>query len=474
MNGTHVGARPGTMTVYGVNSDRPPEEVDHVVILVHGIRTHAPWQNTLRVELEREGIRVELTNYEYFDLFRFLVPLQKIRWRAIDRVLILIRDVRKQYPNAKISFLAHSFGTYILANILRREFDFRAHRIVFCGSVVRSDFPFHEIADRFTSPIVNEVGSKDHLPALAESVTWGYGSAGTYGFRIPRIRDRWHNDISHSQFLTEEFCRKFWVPFFARGEIIEGDNALDIPPSYIRLLSRLKVGGVLLFFFSAIISALFVSPLVREPRARAVLYMQTAQIEGKVVWTSPLEKIEAELPPEHVVEAAASLPSAGDFELSLFPNTRRGWRFDALHRLLKCSEGEQTCVFLPSHIDASQLLSLRITLADDFQHGIVSKPVIRLKQTQSALGFSLLPGDDFEPADWALMRSSRRYLFLYSLSNDPLSEQKNLWNLKELPLIEIDISYSNETHGYLVLEKGAHGETIIRDTLQGWGPRYQR
>lgn len=231
-------------------------DVTDVVILVHGIRTDAPWQNTLRFGLEAEGIKVELTNYGYFDLLMFLTPIRWIRQIAINRVWTLVRDIRKLYPDARLSFLAHSFGTYIVASILRNEFDFRAHRIVFCGSIVRYDFPFFEMSDRFTSPILNEVGTSDYLPAIAESITWGYGSAGTYGFRTPRIRDRWHNGLGHSQFLTNEFCKKFWIPFFANGTIIEADKNQTRPPPYIRILSRfrLKYFAVGLVGFSMILA----------------------------------------------------------------------------------------------------------------------------------------------------------------------------------------------------------------------------
>ena len=109
------------------------------------------------------------------------MPNEYFQNRVIEKVWDQIRDVKRQNQNAKLSFIAHSFGTYILANILQREFDFDAYRVIFCGSVVKYDFPFEQIDRRFTTPILNEVGAKDVYPALAESITWGYGSAGTYG-----------------------------------------------------------------------------------------------------------------------------------------------------------------------------------------------------------------------------------------------------------------------------------------------------
>jgi hypothetical protein len=223
-------------------TNHSPEEVTSVVILVHGIRTYAPWIAMLRAEFETVGIVVEATNYGRLDALRFLWGSRRT---PIDAVWDSVKDVRKLYPNAKISFLAHSFGTYIVARLLQREFDFKAHQIVFCGSVVQYGFPFNQISERFTPPLVNEASSGDPWPVIAESATWGYGSAGTYGFRVPRIRDRWHKGFGHSQYLTEEFCKKFLVPFFQEGKIVEGDLVSEAPPFLIRLFSLLSIKYVL-------------------------------------------------------------------------------------------------------------------------------------------------------------------------------------------------------------------------------------
>lgn len=208
----------------------------HVIILVHGIRDFALWQTTVRHTLERVGFDVELTNFMRLDLVRFLVPIPIFKNVVIDKVWRQIEDIRLLHPNASISIIAHSFGTYVVAEILRRQFSFKAHRIIFCGSVVRYDFPFEQIKDRFNGPIVNEVGTHDIWPALAESVTFGYGSAGTYGFRRPRVRDRWHNGKDHSAFLTETFCKTFWIPFLKEGKIVEASIPPEPAPLWIRLL----------------------------------------------------------------------------------------------------------------------------------------------------------------------------------------------------------------------------------------------
>lgn len=235
----------------------------HVIILVHGIRDYALWQERIRGVLAEHFI-VKSTNYGRFDLLRFLIPIAYFRDNAIESVWDQIRDVKKEYPKAKFSFVAHSFGTYILANILSREFDFKAFRVVFCGSVIKYNFPFEQLTERFTPPILNEVGTKDIWPALAESVTWGYGSAGTYGFHRPRIRDRWHTGARHGYFLDPVFCRKFWVPFFREGVIVDGASDPEDPPAWLQALSLFRLKYVTLLVLAAIAAMFAFVPQLRE------------------------------------------------------------------------------------------------------------------------------------------------------------------------------------------------------------------
>jgi len=209
----------------------------HVVILVHGIRDHALWQHEVGRLLTAEGFVVQPTNYGRFDLLRFLLPANYFRDNAIERVRRQIQLVEKKYRDHPISIIAHSFGTYIVSSILQNEV-IKLERVIFCGSVVSYDFPFQQFDSRFEVPILNEVGTRDVWPALAESGTWGYGSAGTYGFHRPVVTiDRWHRDAKHGYFLNEDFCQKYWVPFLRDGTIIAGDPKPPEPAFWVRLLS---------------------------------------------------------------------------------------------------------------------------------------------------------------------------------------------------------------------------------------------
>ena len=201
----------------------------HLVILVHGINTHAHWMNRVQPVLEEAGFAVSTTSYGRYGLLRFLIPFIGLRRKPIERVLTdIITAIRVNKPS-RTSIISHSFGSYVVSRIMAEHPEHKWHRIIFCGSVVREDFELHHLLERFDPPILNEVGAADYWPALAESVTWGYGSVGSTGFNRPPVRSRWHANFRHSDFLTRSFTQKYWVPFLRDGTFVAGDEASALP-----------------------------------------------------------------------------------------------------------------------------------------------------------------------------------------------------------------------------------------------------
>lgn len=210
----------------------------HVVVLVHGIRTFADWQDDLRATLREHGFIVALTNYGRFNLLKFLLPVPFFRRQAIRQIERQLAQVFERYPDADISVIAHSFGTYVIAHLLDK---FAFNRVVFCGSVVRFDFDFGPLLSKFNAPLLNEVGTKDAWPAVAHSVTWGYGYAGSYGFRTPTVEDRWHAGADHAFFLTREFCERYWVPFLREGSVTPTSFTKVKQGRLVRLITALQL-----------------------------------------------------------------------------------------------------------------------------------------------------------------------------------------------------------------------------------------
>jgi pimeloyl-ACP methyl ester carboxylesterase len=207
----------------------------HLVILVHGINTRALWMGEVKPALETSGFVVAPTSFGKFGILRFLMPFEWMRAEAIRRVAADIQTARRVYRRERgadpelMSVISHSFGTYVVSRILTDYSELKWNRVIFCGSVVREDFRFDYVLDRFDPPLLNEVGTKDFWPAVAESAGWGYGSVGSTGFNRPPVETRWHRAYAHSDFLTEEFCQTFWVPFLRGEKPIRGNKAAAMP-----------------------------------------------------------------------------------------------------------------------------------------------------------------------------------------------------------------------------------------------------
>ena len=194
------------------------ERNEHFVVLVHGIRTHANWAEMVAEELTKNGIRPVPIRFGYLDAFRFWCPVF-FRHKPIMKILREIRDLRAEFPNAKISVICHSFGTFSIFQCLL-EPDVKLYRVIFCGSIVPVDFRRTRFkAQLGPDPILNDCGTKDWWPIVAKTATWGYGPSGTFGFGTLGVRDRF-NEYGHSDYFNREFVVTYWIPFLLRGEII--------------------------------------------------------------------------------------------------------------------------------------------------------------------------------------------------------------------------------------------------------------
>jgi pimeloyl-ACP methyl ester carboxylesterase len=219
------------------------EPIGHLVILVHGINTRALWMDEVKPALSDAGLLVESTSYGEYNPIRFLLPGQFLRRKAIDRVVTDINTAIRLHRPECLSVISHSFGTFVIARVLADHPEFKWHRIIFCGSVVPENFPLFQYTDRFDPPLINEIGTKDFWPALAECTGWGYGSVGSTGFNRPGVESRWHNGFRHSDFLTRQFAETYWVPFLKGERPKRGDPPQQLP-LWIRAITVLPLNFI--------------------------------------------------------------------------------------------------------------------------------------------------------------------------------------------------------------------------------------
>lgn len=209
----------------------------HIVILVHGIRTHAQWHELIRSEFSGDkAIYVHPIKYGFFDVFRFLIPGP---WRKVpfERVRSQILPILNKSNGSKTTIICHSNGTQIVADLLENEALFSVNNIIMCGAVVRQNFDWNLVGHKVNGNIINDYGVRDPWPLVATSLSWGYGYAGTYGFGSPVI-DRIHN-FGHSEYFSPKFVKKYWRPFITNGEIIQSskkDEEIPRSPSLFYIL----------------------------------------------------------------------------------------------------------------------------------------------------------------------------------------------------------------------------------------------
>lgn len=252
-------------------------------MLVHGINNRALWMDDVKPALENSGFAVAATSYGRFSIARFLAPFTGFRNKAIERVAKDIRTAIRAYKQdtgsdpKRMSVISHSFGTYVVGKLLTDYPEFKWYRVIFCGSVVREDFPLDQVLGRFADPLLNEIGTKDFWPALAESAGWDYGSVGSTGFNSPPVETRWHHGYRHSDFLTEEFCNNFWIPFLEGAKAKRADKSEQLPLA-IRILAMLPLRWIILVVVPIFLAS--IGYFFQAEARRAFLIVQNAQVEG--------------------------------------------------------------------------------------------------------------------------------------------------------------------------------------------------
>jgi alpha-beta hydrolase superfamily lysophospholipase len=165
-------------------------EHKHLVIAVHGIRDFGQWQDRLGQILNH--IKAELVferyRFGYFSVIAFLVPFA--RWLAAVAFRRRLRKLIEANPEARFSFVAHSFGTYIVAHALRSmkasEFP-HIDTIILAGSVLRSSFNWPALVDRSQRDgkgihqVINDCGWDDNILILSQLFVLFTGMAGRVG-----------------------------------------------------------------------------------------------------------------------------------------------------------------------------------------------------------------------------------------------------------------------------------------------------
>lgn len=206
-------------------------EPSHVIMCVHGIRTVGAWYDLVVKCFEpHRDYKVVPARIGWVSLFSFLPPLL-FRFKAVAKVQRQFREWKEAHPDAVISIIAHSYGTYAVTEAMVADRSIKVENLVFCGGVARSpgtNGDWGLIKDRVHKVFLNEVAVRDVWPVVAAAFTWGFAPIGTELADSGLMKQRTHA-FGHSGYFNQEFVNTYWVPIFLGREFVDANN-LDKTP----------------------------------------------------------------------------------------------------------------------------------------------------------------------------------------------------------------------------------------------------
>lgn len=202
-------------------------DTERLFISVHGIRTLGHWQNTLEGTLlnNTSDITFKKYRYNYYSALQLLIPSS--RSKIIDDFAKKLTEMVCEYPNSKITLIAHSFGTYITIKALEAipiDLSLTIERVVLVSSVLKPNYDWSYVNMKHNiESINNECGFNDNILILSHFFSHDMGMAGRVGFTGMNIKNRFFKG-GHDFFNREkDFMEKYWIPIFT-GSYIDIDE----------------------------------------------------------------------------------------------------------------------------------------------------------------------------------------------------------------------------------------------------------
>jgi CheY-like chemotaxis protein len=232
---------------------RATSQREVAVFTIHGIRTYGAWQDRLRALINERTDSVSFYTYKYgyFSAIALLVPpLRGIEVRRLHKRLL---DVVSHIDEGRVLVFAHSFGTYLAAQTLRKALRGETLKVDLClvcsGSVLHENFDWGFARRHANIRVVNDCGSDDLVLYLSKVFALGLGMAGKVGFNgfnDPRFVNRWFAGGHSHYFAGDDFMREHWFPMLTASELQcvdkRGEPSLTstIGDGVARFLGRIK------------------------------------------------------------------------------------------------------------------------------------------------------------------------------------------------------------------------------------------
>jgi pimeloyl-ACP methyl ester carboxylesterase len=184
------------------------------VFLLHGIKTRGKWEKDVSPLLSARGlipVPLDFGNFGARHLVWRPSRKKKRQWLLAEYSMQCDR-LQCQSP----SIVAHSFGCYLVASLLKKYSQVRFDRIIFCGSIVHPAYPWASLAaNGQVKSVLNQYGGEDFW---AWVVQWGVedaGPSGYSGFTKPAavVHQQNHPEFEHSDYFYDLNYNQNWIPF---------------------------------------------------------------------------------------------------------------------------------------------------------------------------------------------------------------------------------------------------------------------
>lgn len=195
--------------------------ITDVILLVHGIRDYGRWTTKAAALFkDTERLKIFPVKYGYFDAITFLAPKNSSDV-PYKKLVALYESAVENVPNARVSIIAHSHGTFLVGRLLDEFMCPALYRVILCGSVLPRNYDWDNVRVRFSAPdkfCLNECGASDPWPLQAEAARKRYGASGRHGFENSvLVTNQWYLG-GHDLFFRRQHMVN-WLPFIREGRL---------------------------------------------------------------------------------------------------------------------------------------------------------------------------------------------------------------------------------------------------------------
>lgn len=197
-----------------------------VVVTIHGIRTYGKWQKAITPFLASHGLVPYHIDFGYFRILKFLFPFT--RNRQVKVIQTELRTLLDKVRPRRVSIVAHSFGTFLALEALRRDNGaVQYDRVVLTGSILPCDFDWKSMmSKKWVMAVLNARATEDRVVEMARiASSWplkwitrlAAGNSGRIEFsqKLPTVLDDYliggHSE-THNPLRFERWARFIAYP----------------------------------------------------------------------------------------------------------------------------------------------------------------------------------------------------------------------------------------------------------------------